>query len=92
MTISTIGSGSLLVKVQSLKMQELEQRLTTVYVSPFQSAYALVYAIFITSALCYMLITWTNLHLSTTTVTAFWPAQVYNELSLIWTPEMRPPL
>ena len=42
-----------------------------------QSVYALVYAIFINSALCYLLMTWSNLHLSSTLVTAFWPVQVY---------------
>ena len=41
-----------------------------------QSVYALIYAIFITSALCYLLITWSNVHLSATIVTAFWPTQV----------------
>ena len=35
-----------------------------------------MYTVFITSALCYLLITWTNIHLSATLVTAFWPAQV----------------
>ena len=42
-----------------------------------QSLYALVFAIFITSALCYLLITWTNMHLSSSIATAFWPLQVY---------------
>ena len=37
--------------------------------------YALIYAIFITSALCYMLITWTNMQVNSTFVTASWPLQ-----------------
>ena len=41
-----------------------------------QTWYALVYAVFITSAFCYLLITWANLHLPSTIVTAFWPVQV----------------
>ena len=41
-----------------------------------QTLYALVYAIFITSALCYLLITWANSQLSSIIVTAFWPVQV----------------
>ena len=45
----------------------------------FQSIYALIYAVFITSAMCYMLITWSNVHLSATIVTAFWPTQVKQE-------------
>jgi drug/metabolite transporter (DMT)-like permease len=43
---------------------------------PKEEAIPLVYAIFITSALCYMLITWGNMHISPTVVTAFWPLQV----------------
>ena len=42
-----------------------------------QSIYALVYAIFVTSCLCYLLLTWANLHLSSAIVTAFWPLQVH---------------
>lgn len=37
--------------------------------------YALIYAIFITSALCYMLITWTNMQVNSSFVTASWPLQ-----------------
>jgi len=36
----------------------------------------LVYAVFISSALCYGLITFANKHLPATVVTAFWPVQV----------------
>jgi drug/metabolite transporter (DMT)-like permease len=46
------------------------------FVLPGTAWYALVYAVFITSALCYLLITWANLHLPSTIVTAFWPVQV----------------
>lgn len=42
----------------------------------FQSLYALAYAIFITSAFCYFLITWSNKHLPSSIMTAFWPMQV----------------
>jgi drug/metabolite transporter (DMT)-like permease len=49
---------------------------TAVYYIPTPSLYALVFAIFVTSALCYLLITWTNLHLSSSIATAFWPVQV----------------
>ena len=38
--------------------------------------YVLIYAVFITSALCYMLITWVNTKISASLVTAFWPLQV----------------
>jgi drug/metabolite transporter (DMT)-like permease len=48
-----------------------------VYHIPRESLYALVFAIFITSALCYLLITWTNMHLSSSIATAFWPVQVF---------------
>lgn len=51
-------------------------------VFPLQSAYALVYAIFITSAACYLLVTWSNMHLPTTIVTAFWPLQVHKLLAV----------
>ena len=50
-----------------------------------QSAYALVYAIFINSALCYLLMTWSNLHLSSILVTAFWPVQVTAAMPLTFT-------
>ena len=43
---------------------------------PKEEAIPLVYAIFIASALCYMLITWGNMHVSPSVVTAFWPLQV----------------
>uniref|UniRef100_A0A1X7SIC1 EamA domain-containing protein n=1 Tax=Amphimedon queenslandica TaxID=400682 RepID=A0A1X7SIC1_AMPQE len=40
------------------------------------SVYVLVYATFITSALCYLLITWANSQVSSILVTASWPLQV----------------
>jgi len=40
------------------------------------TVYPLIYAVFITSALCYMLITWSNMLVSSSVVTAFWPLQV----------------
>ncbi|XP_065919164.1 uncharacterized protein [Dysidea avara] len=43
---------------------------------PVEAAYALVFAILVTSALCYLLITWANQHFPATIVTAFWPFQV----------------
>ena len=41
-----------------------------------QSYYALAYAVFITSAFCYFLITWSNKYLPSSIMTAFWPMQV----------------
>lgn len=38
--------------------------------------YCLIYAVFITSALCYMLITWCNMQVNSSFVTACWPLQV----------------
>ena len=35
-----------------------------------------IYAVFIMSAMFYLLFTWTNIHISATIITAFWPAQV----------------
>lgn len=49
---------------------------TSEFIIPQESSYALVYAIFISSALCYLLMTWSNLHLSSILVTAFWPVQM----------------
>ena len=47
---------------------------------PVEEAIPLIYAIFISSALCYMLISWGNMHVSPSVVTAFWPFQVRVEL------------
>jgi len=38
--------------------------------------YCLIYAVFITSALCYMLITWCHMQVNSSFVTASWPLQV----------------
>lgn len=43
---------------------------------PLQVTYPIEYAIFIASALCYLLITWSTMQISATLVTAFWPLQV----------------
>ena len=43
---------------------------------PMATTFPIEYAIFIASALCYLLITWCNMLLSATLVTAFWPFQV----------------
>ena len=43
---------------------------------PQQAAIPLVYAIFVAAALCYMLLSWSNKHVSPSVVTAFWPVQV----------------
>ena len=45
----------------------------------WKSVYVLIYAVFISSALCYLLITWANFHISSIIVTAFWPVQVRKE-------------
>jgi len=46
------------------------------FILPQRSLFALLYAIFITSAVCYSLITWTSKHLYPSVLTAFWPLQV----------------
>ncbi|XP_064403046.1 uncharacterized protein LOC135348687 isoform X3 [Halichondria panicea] len=43
---------------------------------PRQSVPALVYAVFMTSAFCYFLISWSNKYLPSSVMTAFWPVQV----------------
>ena len=43
---------------------------------PKEEIYPVLYAIFITSVLCYLLISWCNMHLSASLVTATWPLQV----------------
>eukprot|EP00117_Sycon_ciliatum_P004307 scpid66188/ scgid8743/ len=43
---------------------------------PLEVTYPIEYAIFIASALCYLLITWSTMQISATLVTAFWPLQV----------------
>lgn len=40
------------------------------------SVYTVIYAVFITSGTCSILLMWTTMHLSPTIVTAFWPLQV----------------
>ena len=42
---------------------------------PSTQVYPLLYAIFITSALCYLLVTWCNMQISSSLVTASWPLQ-----------------
>eukprot|EP01006_Ploeotia_vitrea_P066701 TRINITY_DN95514_c0_g1_i1.p1 TRINITY_DN95514_c0_g1~~TRINITY_DN95514_c0_g1_i1.p1 ORF type:complete len:373 (-),score=25.43 TRINITY_DN95514_c0_g1_i1:68-1186(-) len=44
----------------------------------------LLYAVFISSALAYGLITFTNMHLSPSVVTAFWPGQVFVAVIMAW--------
>lgn len=46
------------------------------FIIPQHSLYALAYAVFITSAFCYFLITWSNKYLPSSIMTAFWPMQV----------------
>ncbi|KXJ22509.1 WAT1-related protein At3g45870 [Exaiptasia diaphana] len=43
---------------------------------PQEEIYPIIYAIFVASSLCYMLITWCNMQISATVVTATWPLQV----------------
>lgn len=43
---------------------------------PAQAVYPLIYAVFIASGMCYLLITWCNSMISTSVVTATWPLQV----------------
>merc|ERR1711988_444349 len=47
----------------------------TLFLAP-QTAVPLAYAVFVTSALCYGLISFANRHCTTSTATAFWPLQV----------------
>ena len=42
---------------------------------PKQQVYPLLYAIFIASALCYLLITWCNMQISSSVASASWPLQ-----------------
>jgi len=61
---------------------------------PNEEIYPIIYAIFIASSLCYMLITWCNMQVSATVVTATWPLQVLfcavlsyfvlNEVLTVW--------
>lgn len=44
---------------------------------PLQATYPLIFAIFIVSALCYLLATWATKQIPVTVVTAFWPLQVW---------------
>eukprot|EP00051_Salpingoeca_urceolata_P029878 m.7520 g.7520 ORF g.7520 m.7520 type:complete len:461 (+) comp2966_c0_seq1:107-1489(+) len=44
---------------------------------PKESYGGLAYAVLVSSALCYGLITWCNKYVSATVVTAFWPLQVF---------------
>ena len=44
--------------------------------------FPLVYAIFISSALCYGLLSLGNKHLSSSLVTAFWPVQILTSVTL----------
>ena len=43
---------------------------------PMEEIYPVLYAIFISSSLCYLLITWCNMQISASLVTATWPLQV----------------
>ncbi|KAK3734154.1 hypothetical protein QZH41_017124 [Actinostola sp. cb2023] len=43
---------------------------------PKEEIYPIIYSIFIASSLCYLLITWCNMQISATIVTATWPLQV----------------
>lgn len=43
---------------------------------PKEEIYPIIYAIFIASGLCYLLISWCNMQLSASLVTATWPLQV----------------
>ena len=44
---------------------------------PKEKLYPLVYAIFIASGMCYLLISWCNMQISASLVTATWPLQVF---------------
>lgn len=43
---------------------------------PQEEVYPILYAIFIASGLCYLLISWCNMQISASLVTATWPLQV----------------
>ena len=49
---------------------------TNTFKIPVQVLIPLTYSVFISSALCYGLITYANMHLDPSVVTAFWPLQV----------------
>ncbi|XP_003387276.1 PREDICTED: WAT1-related protein At5g45370-like [Amphimedon queenslandica] len=61
-----------LCSLQNVVSEEKREKFTI----PRPSVYVLVYATFITSALCYLLITWANSQVSSILVTASWPLQV----------------
>ena len=49
----------------------------SVFSLPMAAVGGLAYAVLVSSALCYGLITWCNRHVSATFTTAFWPLQVF---------------
>lgn len=50
---------------------------SSVFVIPKATFGGLAYAVFVSSALCYGLITWCNKYVSAIVVTSFWPLQVF---------------
>ena len=44
---------------------------------PIEKVYPTTYAIFNTSGLCYIFISWCNLQISASLVTATWPLQIF---------------
>ena len=66
--------GFIAMALASLYYVKTPERYTQI---PARAIYSIIYAIFITSALCYLLITWCNMQISSTVVTATWPLQVF---------------
>lgn len=65
--------GALFMGLASLYYVNQPEKFTNI---PKEEIYPILYAIFIASALCYLLITWCNMQISASFVTATWPLQV----------------
>ena len=65
--------GVIFMALTSLYYVDQPEKFTNI---PKEEVYPIVYAIFIASALCYLLITWCNMQISASLVTASWPLQV----------------
>ena len=72
-TAWTYLSGAICMGFASFYYAERPQEFV---ISDANVMYCLIYAVFITSALCYMLITWCNMQVNSSFVTACWPLQV----------------
>ena len=74
-TVTTWGTlfGAVFMALASLYYVKKPEKFTHF---PKEEIYPIVYAIFIASGLCYLLISWCNMQISASLVTATWPLQV----------------